>query len=188
MTTMLKQLCVRGFCTIRNNSNIFIKLEDEMAGVVEIKYVTDTKLVEDVGRLFLEYAGTLGIDLCFQNFNEELENLPGKYSYPDGALLIALVDGKDAGCAALRKISNEVCEMKRLYVSDKYRGFGIGKMLLSEIIDRAVKLRYEFIRLDTLPDMKSAQKMYERFGFYDIDPYVYNPVKGARYMELKLVK
>jgi len=98
-----------------------------------------------------------------------------------------LVDGKRAGCIALRKISDSICEMKRLYVHDEYRGLGIGKKLILLIIEEARNLNYSFMRLDTLPAMKKAQEMYLSFGFYDIEPYVYNPIEGARFLELRLV-
>lgn len=157
-----------------------------MSDEIVLRHVTGPEQLEDVRQLFLEYADTLDIDLCFQNFDEEVKSLPGKYSPPDGELIIALVDGKCAGCIAVRKISERICEMKRLYVRDKYRGLGTGKKLVSEIIETAKNHGYEFMRLDTLPSMKSAQNMYTAFGFYDIEPYVYNPIEGVRYMELKL--
>jgi ribosomal protein S18 acetylase RimI-like enzyme len=134
----------------------------------------------------LEYAQSLGIDLCFQNFKDELMTLPGKYAPPDGALILILVDVKGAGCVALRKITEEICEMKRLYVCVEYRGLGIGRKAVAMIIEEAKKLKYKFIRLDTLPSMKKAQDLYMSFGFYDIEPYVYNPVKGTRFLELEL--
>lgn len=134
----------------------------------------------------MEYAQSLEIDLVFQDFETEFKTLPGKYGPPDGALILALVDGKGAGCIALRKISDSICEMKRLYVHDEYRGLGIGKKLIMMIIEEARKLNYRFMRLDTLPTMEKAQKMYKSFGFYDIEPYVYNPIEGTRFLELGL--
>jgi ribosomal protein S18 acetylase RimI-like enzyme len=154
--------------------------------VVVFKHITEEKLIEGIRQLFLEYAHSLQVDLSFQNFQEELKTLPGKYVLPHGILVLALVDGKEAGCVALHKISDSICEMKRLYVRDDYRGLGIGKKLISIIIEEAIKMKYQFIRLDTLPTMKSAQALYTSIGFYDIDPYVYNPVEGARFMELEL--
>jgi len=134
----------------------------------------------------LEYAQSLNVDLCFQNFEEELNSLPGKYGPPDGVLILALIDDKAAVCVALRKISEDIREMKRLYVRDSYRGFGIGRKLVNTIIENAIKLNYKYMRLDTLPTMKEAQSLYTSMGFYDIEPYVYNPIEGARYMELRL--
>lgn len=154
----------------------------------EFLHVTEGEMIEVIRKLFLEYARSLEIDLDFQDFETELNTLPGKYQPPDGALILALVEGKEAGCIALRKISKDICEMKRLYVRDEYRGLGLGKKLVGMIIDEAVNKNYQYMRLDTLPTMKSAQSLYLSFGFYDIEPYVYNPIQGTRFMELKLKK
>lgn len=155
---------------------------------IEFKYVNGQNLIKEVKQLFLEYAHSLEVDLNFQDFETELKNLPGKYGLPDGVLILVLVDGKAAACIALRKISKNICEMKRLYVREDYRGLGIGKRLVNMIIEEAIKLNYYYIRLDTLPTMKKAQNLYESIGFYDIDPYRYNPIKGTRFMELNLKK
>lgn len=152
----------------------------------EFLHVTEGEMIEVIRKLFLEYARSLEIDLDFQDFKTELSTLPGKYQPPDGALILALVEGKEAGCIALRKISKDICEMKRLYIREEYRGLGLGKKLVGMIIDEAVNKNYQYMRLDTLPTMKSAQSLYLSFGFYDIEPYVYNPIQGARFMELKL--
>ena len=154
----------------------------------EFLHVTEGEMIEVIRKLFLEYARSLEIDLDFQDFETELNTLPGKYQPPDGALILALVEGKEAGCIALRKISKDICEMKRLYVRDEYRGLGLGKKLVGMIIDEAVNKNYQYMRLDTLPTMKSAQSLYLSFGFYDIESYVYNPIQGTRFMELKLKK
>ena len=154
----------------------------------EFFLVTEGEMIEEIRKLFLEYARSLEIDLDFQDFETELKTLPGKYQPPDGALILALVEGKEAGCIALRKISKDICEMKRLYVRDEYRGLGLGKKLVGMIIDEAVNKHYQYMRLDTLPTMKRAQSLYSSFGFYDIEPYVYNPIQGTRFMELKLRK
>lgn len=153
---------------------------------IEFKYIIGQDMIKEVKQLFLEYAQSLKIDLTFQNFEEEFKALPGKYGPPDGVLILALVDGKEVGCVALHKISENICEMKRFYVRDNYRGLGIGNKLIVMIIEEAKKLRYSYMRLDTLPTMKKAQELYKSFGFYDIAPYIYNPIKGTRYMELKL--
>lgn len=154
---------------------------------IAFRHAAGDDMIEEIKQLFIEYAQSLDIDLCFQDFETELKTLPGKYAPPGGVLILATVDGKSAGCVALRKINDDICEMKRLYVRDAYRGLGIGKRLIAILIDEARKLNYRYIRLDTLPTMKEAQKLYLSFGFYDIEPYVYNPIEGARFMELRIV-
>lgn len=155
---------------------------------VILKFIeaNDLENLENVKILFTEYSNSLNIDLCFQDFNNELKTLPGKYKKPSGSLILAFVDENLAGCVALKKLEDDVCELKRLYVRDKFRGLKIGKILLEEIVKEAKKIGYTYMRLDTLPSMKSAQGLYEKIGFYDINPYTYNPIEGARYMELKL--
>lgn len=155
-------------------------------GMYELKHVTGGDMLGEVRQLFIEYAKSLNIDLTFQDFEAELKTLPGKYEAPGGTLILATVDGKAAGCIALRKISEDICEMKRLYVRDAYRGLGLGKRLIGMIIDDARKLNYAYIRLDTLETMKKAQSLYLSLGFYDIEPYVYNPIEGTKFLELKL--
>lgn len=155
--------------------------------IIEFKQITGQDMLGEVKQLFLEYAQSLDTDLAFQNFQEELKSLPGKYRKPGGVLILAVVDGKGAGCVALRKIGDDICEMKRLYVRDDYRGLGIGRQLITMVIEEATKLNYHFIRLDTLPTMEKAQIIYETMGFQDIEPYIYNPIKGTRFMELKLI-
>lgn len=153
---------------------------------IYFKRITGQDRIEEVKQLFLEYTQSLKIDLAFQDFETELKTLPGKYEPPDGVLILALIDDKAVGCIAFRKISEDTCEMKRLYVRDNYRRLGIGKRLITMIIEEASALNYHYIRLDTLPTMKKAQDLYIALGFYDIKPYVYNPIKGTRFMELKL--
>ncbi|GAA0081534.1 MULTISPECIES: GNAT family N-acetyltransferase [Clostridium] len=159
---------------------------DNKKHIIEFKHITEQDMIEEIKQLFLEYVQSLKIDLSFQNFEAEFNSLPGKYGPPYGVLILALVDGKEAGCIALRNISENICEMKRLYVRDCYRGLGIGKKLITIIIEEASKMNYQHIRLDTLPTMKSAQALYTSLGFYDIEPYVYNPIEGTRFMELRL--
>lgn len=147
----------------------------------------DIRDLGEVKQLFLEYAASLDLDLSFQDFASECETLPGKYGEPDGALLIMRVDGKAAGCIALRNIADGICEMKRLYVRDAYRGLGLGKILIQAVMEKAAQLQYAYIRLDTLPSMAKAQTLYRSFGFYEIEPYVFNPIEGTKFMEAKLL-
>jgi putative acetyltransferase len=138
-------------------------------------------------RLFREYQETLQLDLCFQGFEAELNDLPGKYAPPDGRLLIACVDAKAAGCVALRPLSDGIAEMKRLYVRSEFRGQKIGRQLLSALITEARSIGYASIRLDTSPEkMRKAVKLYESHGFREIPPYYDNPNADVRYMELLL--
>jgi len=142
--------------------------------------------IQQIRLLFEEYAASLDFDLSFQNFGEELANLPGDYVPPEGRLLLAWWDDQIAGCVALRKINQDRCEMKRLYVLPRFRALDIGKALAEEIIKEAKKIGYTWMRLDTVPSMKRARALYESLGFKRIPPYRYNPVKGAEFLELKL--
>jgi putative acetyltransferase len=137
--------------------------------------------------LFQEYATSLNFSLCFQNFDEELAGLPGDYVPPDGRLLLVKHSGESAGCVALHKLEGDVCEMKRLYLRQKFRGTGLGRALAKTIIDEARKIGYRRMRLDTVePLMKDAVAMYRKLGFKEIAPYRENPIQGALYMELDL--
>jgi GNAT superfamily N-acetyltransferase len=143
--------------------------------------------VENVRRLFIEYAAALGFSLCFQNFDQELEGLPGAYKRPDGRLLLALVDGIDVGCVALRRINPEICEMKRLYVRPASRAAGVGRRLAEAAITHARDIGYARMRLDTIePLMPQAVALYRTLGFREIAAYTTNPLAGALYLELEL--
>jgi putative acetyltransferase len=140
-----------------------------------------------VRELFLEYADSLGFSLCFQSFEKELAELPGRYAPPSGALLVVEADATPAGCVALRQLTAEICEMKRLYVRPTLRGSGTGRRLVTEIINRAKSLGYETMRLDTIPGrMDNAISLYRRYGFREIAAYYDNPIAGALYFELNL--
>jgi putative acetyltransferase len=140
-----------------------------------------------VRELFLEYANSLSFNLCFQSFDKELAGLPGEYVFPGGTLLLALADDQVAGCVALHKLQEGICEMKRLYVRPQFRGTGIGSQLVRSVIESAISLGYLRMRLDTVvAEMQDAVKMYRRLGFVEIAPYRENPMASALYMELDL--
>ena len=137
------------------------------------------------GRNLIEgYARELGMDLGFQGFHVEIQQLPEMYGKPDGCLLIAWSGSKAAGCVGLRKHDTGVSEMKRLYVRPEYRGQGLGRLLVQECIRAAISLGYRQILMDTLPDMKAAHALYESLGFQCIDAYYDNPIAGTRYLGL----
>ena len=154
----------------------------------KIVTATGVERFEQARLLFKEYAESLKIDLCFQNFDEELINLETIYSPPDGSLLLAFYDRKIAGCVAVRKLEADVCEMKRVFVKPEFQNFGIGKNLIAAVIERAREFDYERMRLDTLPVMQRAQKLYSSFGFEKIAAYRYNPDPNTVFMELDLTK
>jgi ribosomal protein S18 acetylase RimI-like enzyme len=132
--------------------------------------------------LLMAYAVSLGFDLHFQEFEKELAEFPGEYA----PLLLAMHDEQLAGCVALRKISEGVCEMKRLYVRSQFRKNGIGGNLAKAVIKEAREIGYKHMRLDTVPFMKEAIRLYGSLGFREIEPYCHNPIEGAKFMELDL--
>ena len=151
-----------------------------------IQEATSTTELDMLRDLFREYEKFLQVDLCFQGFEQELANLPGKYAPPDGALLLALRNEQPVGCVALRKLEENICEMKRLYVKPQGRGTGLGKKLAEEIITIARQRGYMLMRLDTLETLTEAVSLYQRLGFRQVPPYYDNPLPGALYWELDL--
>lgn len=140
--------------------------------------------------IFMEYATSLSVDLGFQDFAQELDDLPGEYTEPRGALLLAWVDGVVAGCCALRPFDASdyanAAEMKRLYVRPAYRGLGLGRLLTEAILDAARAADYHCVLLDTLDDMEAARALYEDLGFVEIPPYYHNPHAGAHYLKVDI--
>lgn len=153
--------------------------------------VADTpELFGQVRLIFREYADSLAVDLCFQNFEAELRDLPGDYRSPEGQLLLALVGGAVAGCGAMRALPDcdypNACEMKRLFVRPAFRGFGLGRLLVQALLDDAKRAAYSSVLLDTLDDMEAARGLYASFGFEEIPPYYFNPIAGAHYLKADL--
>lgn len=145
-----------------------------------------TEHLSAVREIFVEYENWLGVSLCFQGFQEELDTLPGKYASPKGRLLLAVDKEKIAGCIAFRPIDDEMCEMKRLFVREEYQGSGLGRALLEKLIADARDAGYKKMRLDSwIPRMGKAIEMYRRRGFYEIEPYNENPYEMI-FMELAL--
>ncbi len=136
--------------------------------------------------LICEYVAWLAIDLEYQNFAHELATFPGDYAPPHGALLLAQVEESTAGCVALRRLEPQVCEMKRLWVRKDYQGRGVGSALAKAALERAARLGYERMRLDTLPRMTRALSLYRGLGFREIPPYYPSPVPGTKYLEVQL--
>lgn len=167
-------------------------MDDDTAAPPEITLVAPESPAQlDATRTILrEYAEGLGVDLGFQNFEEELAALPGEYAPPGGQLLIALVDGEIAGCGGLRAMPEadhaNACEMKRLYVRPAFRRFGLGRLIAQALIDEAIRAGYSSMLLDTLDDMEAARGLYASLGFVEIPPYYYNPIPGAHYLKVDL--
>jgi ribosomal protein S18 acetylase RimI-like enzyme len=154
----------------------------------EISYkIANTSAEFEQGKqLFKEYVASLGVDLSFQDVEKEFQTIQQQYNQPAGALLLAYMGAVAIGCAGIRKIDDTTAELKRMYVQDAYRGYGVGVQLLERSIQMAAALGYKKIRLDTLQNMTKAQALYRSFGFYEIPSYRFNPLEGAIYMEKAL--
>ncbi len=148
---------------------------------------------QDLGELFQEYEALLipldeqmAACLAMQNYSQELLHLQDKYGQPDGRLFLAYIDGKLAGCVALRRFNDTHCELKRLFVRSEYRGIGLGKYLLDTIVAEAKTIGYQCMLLDTLPGLATAVAMYRRYGFQETEKYYDNPITNAIYLKLPL--
>lgn len=163
---------------------------DAAAPDIRLQTVLDGPWLDHARTLFLEYQADIGIDLCFQGFADELAALPGAYAPPLGALVLATVDGEAAGCCALRPLLDSdhgnAGEMKRLFVRRAFRGFGLGRQLVEQILLLARQAGYDCVLLDTLRDMEAARALYQELGFVEIPPYYHNPLPGAHYLKLSL--
>jgi GNAT superfamily N-acetyltransferase len=153
--------------------------------------VPDTPaLLDDTREIFREYAGSIGVDLCFQGFEAELAALPGEYAAPNGRLLLGFVDGALAACGGFRPLADvdypNACEMKRLFVRRAFRGFGIGRVLAQGLMDLAAQAGHSVMLLDTLDEMEAARGLYTSLGFGEIPPYYFNPIPGAHYLKANL--
>ncbi len=157
---------------------------------IELRRAETATEVAQAAAIFREYAASLVIDLCFQNFDAEVASLPGEYAAPAGCLLLALVDGEPAGSGALRPLAEvdyaNACEMKRLYVRPAFRRFGLGRAMAQVLLDEARRAGYSAMLLDTLDDMESARELYATLGFEEIPPYYFNPIAGAHYLKADL--
>jgi ribosomal protein S18 acetylase RimI-like enzyme len=157
---------------------------------IRLVFPDTPELIAATREIFREYAHSLDVDLCFQNFEAELASLPGEYAPPTGHLLLAFVDGALAGCGALRPMADtdyaNAGEMKRLYVRPAFRRFGLGRVLAQALLDEAQQIGYSDVLLDTLDDMEAARGLYTSLGFEEIPPYYYNPIPGAHYLKATL--
>ena len=165
-------------------------METQLIPALELVSPTGRAELDTVRDILREYAHGLGVDLCFQQFDEELAHLPGDYAPPRGALFLARIEGEIAGCCALRPLDNadypNAAEMKRLYVRPRFRGTGLGRQLAEAALDAARERGYACVLLDTLNDMEAARALYEDLGFEEIPPYYHNPIPGAHYLKADL--
>ena len=154
--------------------------------MVEIKHCSTDSDFSSAIQITKDYIRWLNMDLSFQDIDKELSNFPSMYGPPNGLFLLAWHRGKLAGGVGLRMLEHKVCEMKRLFVYDQFKGRGVGRSLCKALAKEAKNMGYERMRLDTLGRMKAAIRLYENLGFEEIEPYRFNPDQTAKYMELSL--
>ncbi|MBO9203186.1 MULTISPECIES: GNAT family N-acetyltransferase [Niastella] len=154
-----------------------------MSSGLIIKKATTTTDFENGKQLFLQYIKSLHFELNFQDVDRELEEIHLEYNEPSGVLLLAYDGDKAIACAGVRKIDSQISELKRMFVDPNYRGHQLGQRLLQQSLEEARRLGYHSIRLDTVPEMQAAIKLYTAAGFYPIEPYRFNPIPGALFME-----
>lgn len=153
---------------------------------LQVDVIQDGVGLVQIRELFVQYQKSLGVDLSFQGFEEELRTLPGRYALPAGRLYLGTVAHAPAACVGLRPLAGDVCEIKRLFVRPRFRARGFARILMARVIGEARALGYTQMVLDTLPQMGPAQGLYHALGFSDIDAYTDNPIPGARFMRLWL--
>jgi len=157
--------------------------------MITLKACTSNQDYQIARTLFREYASQIGVDLKFQNFHTEIKHMHTQYAKPKGALIIAYNGiSTPVGCFGIRTIDDQICELKRMYLKQDMRGKGYGKILLIKSKQLALELGYTKMRLDTLPTMNSAIRLYQKNGFYEIELYRFNPIQGAKYMEVILTE
>ena len=160
---------------------------DSVHSTYEIKLAQDDRDYKMGAELFREYAKSINIDLGFQKFEEELNKIHLQYGPPNGGLLlIKHTDGSYMGCVAIRKIDETAAELKRMFIKPEAQGKGLGRLLLNRALDLARLLHYEKVLLDTMPFMESAIQLYKKMGFYEVEPYRYNPFEDALFFEKML--
>jgi len=153
---------------------------------IKIRIAKDENDFNEGKNIILEYVDWLGIDLSFQNFDKEINNLSKMYSEPNGGIILALKNKTVIGIVCIRKFKGENCELKRMFVKKDFRNSGIGRMMLENAIALAKKLNFKRIKLDTDKSMIAAIKLYLEYGFKEISPYRYNPIESAKFYELEL--
>ena len=156
-------------------------------GIIALTVAQSPADVTAVRELFIEYASWIGFSLAYQNFDEELASLPGKYASPTGRLILARSDGAPAACGAFRQLESSICEMKRLFVKPEFRGCGLGRRVAEKLIGDARDLGYSTMRLDTVAaKMGDAVRVYNALKFSEIPAYYPNAPAGTLYFELRL--